>query len=348
VLRILSVAYPFAPVGPDAVGGAEQILSALDAALVAAGHRSIVVACEGSVVTGTLLSVPLPAKGDIDDEARRTGHAAVRRAIETAGRAADLVHLHGVDFHAYLPPEGTPVLVTLHLPVAWYPRGALRPRRPATWFNCVSRSQERSCPADVSLVPAIPNGVPVDALSRVRHACRGYALMLGRVCPEKGQHLALQAAHRTGMALLLAGEVYPYAEHRAYFADCIRPLLDRRRRYLGPVGFIRKRRLLSAARCLLVPSLCPETSSLVAMEAMACGTPVIAFPSGALPETVDNGRTGFIVENVEEMAAALHEVAAIDREHCRRRASERFSLDRMADAYLALYQHLATCTPSTW
>ncbi|HEY7579931.1 MAG TPA: glycosyltransferase family 4 protein [Acetobacteraceae bacterium] len=348
MLRILSVAYPFAPVGRDAVGGAEQVLSALDEALVAAGHRSIVVACEGSVITGSLLPVPLPTKGEIDSEARRTGHMAVRRAIETVGRDADLVHLHGVDFHAYLPPEGKPVLVTLHLPVAWYPRGALQPGRPATWFNCVSRSQESTCPAEVNLVPAIPNGVPVDALSRFRHGCRGYALMLGRVCPEKGQHLALQAAHRAGMALLFAGEVFPYAEHRAYFEECVRPLLDRRRRYLGPIGFIRKRRLLSAARCLLVPSLCPETSSLVAMEAMACGTPVIAFPSGALPETVDTGRTGFIVKNVDEMAAALHAVASIDPEHCRRMASERFCLHRMTDAYLALYQRLVRCTPLSW
>jgi glycosyltransferase involved in cell wall biosynthesis len=272
----------------------------------------------------------------------------VRRAIAAAGRNANLIHLHGVDFHAYLPPEGTPVLVTLHLPVAWYPPDALRPRRPATWFNCVSRAQEGTCPADVNLVPAIPNGVPVDALSQVRHACRDYALMLGRVCPEKGQHLALQAAHRAGVALLFAGEVFPYAEHRDYFQDRVRPLLDRRRRYLGSVGFIRKRRLLSAARCLLVPSLCPETSSLVAMEAMACGTAVIAFASGALPEIVDDGITGFIVRDVDEMAAALHDAAAIDSEHCRRVAAERFCLHRMTDAYLALYRGLATCVRSRW
>jgi glycosyltransferase involved in cell wall biosynthesis len=168
--------------------------------------------------------------------------------------------------------------------------------------------------------------------------------MLGRICPEKGQHLALHAAHRADIPLLLAGEVFPYADHQAYFEDCVRPLLDRHRRYLGPVGFNRKRRLLSAARCLLVPSLCPETSSLVAMEAMACGTPVIAFPSGALPETVEHGRTGYIVDNADDMAAALQEVVAIDRQHCRRTAAARFSLHRMTNAYLALYERLVTCT----
>jgi glycosyltransferase involved in cell wall biosynthesis len=343
-LRILSVAYPFAPVSPDAVGGAEQILWALDQALVTAGHHSVVVASDGSQTAGALLRVEMP-RGNIDPPTRSAVYAKLRRIVAAAAMQADLVHLHGIDFHSYLPPEGPPALVTLHLPVSWYPQDALHPQRRRTWFNCVSCSQERTCQANINLVAAIPNGVPVDALSRIRHACRGYALMLGRICPEKGQHLALQAARCADMALLLAGEVFAYTEHRDYFDDCVYPLLDRRRRYLGPVGFVRKRRLLSAARCLLVPSLCPETSSLVAMEATACGTPVIAFPSGALPDTIEDGRTGFIVESVEAMAAALHDVVAIDREYCRRRASERFSLRRMTDAYLALYRRLVTCKP---
>ena len=343
MLRILNVAYPFAPVGPDAVGGAEQILFALDQALVAAGHHSTVMACEGSQVSGNLLPIATSC-GDIDPAARNQVYTTVRQLLRTAAMRADLVHLHGIDFPAYLPPEGPPALVTLHLPVSWYPKDALHPTRQDTWFNCVSRSQERTCPADVNLVSSIPNGVPVEALSRVRHARRDYALMLGRICPEKGQHLALQAAHRANARLLLAGEVFPYAEHRAYFANDVRPMLDQHRRYLGPIGFARKRRLLSAARCLLIPSLCPETSSLVAMEAMACGTPVIAFGSGALPDTVENGRTGFIVENVDDMVAALHEVVAIDRERCRHTAVARFSQDRMTDAYLELYERLVTCT----
>ena len=344
MLNVVNVAYPFAPIGPDAVGGAEQVLSAIDHALVASGHHSIVVACEGSEVTGTLVPVPRPPKRDIDGAARSTTHAAMRDAVASAAAMADLVHLHGIDFHAYLPPAEKSALVTLHLPVPWYPQDALRPLRSDTWFNCVSRSQQDTCPPGVNLVPAIANGVPVQDLSRNRHACRGYALMLGRICPEKGQHLALEAARRARVSLLIAGEVFPYAEHRAYFDECVRPLLDDRRRYLGPIGFVRKRRLLSAARCLLVPSLCPETSSLTAMEALACGTPVIAFRAGALPENVEHGRTGLLVENVDQMADAMHAVTALDRSLCRTTAIERFSVQRMTDTYLALYQRLSACT----
>ena len=120
-LTVLSVAYPFAPVSPDAVGGAEQVLSALDRALVEAGHRSLVLACEGSAVAGTLLAVTAEP-GPIDETARQRGWTRHRAAIGDAldRHAVDIVHLHGIDYAAYLPASG-PTLVTLHLPLDWYP-----------------------------------------------------------------------------------------------------------------------------------------------------------------------------------------------------------------------------------
>jgi glycosyltransferase involved in cell wall biosynthesis len=342
-LTILSVAYPLAPVGPDSVGGAEQVISAIDRLLHTLGHRSIVVAQQGSAVSGVLHGVPRPI-GMLTDAAREAAQAATRNAIAAVMRTTDvdLIHLHGIDFDQYLPPPGPPVLATLHLPPAWYPDAALRPSRPDTWLHGVSASQATALQGLAKpVLPPVPNGVDVEALAARRHARRCFALMLGRICPEKGQHLALDAAHSAGTPLLLGGQVYPYADHQHYYDHEIVPRLDRCRRFLGPVGFARKRRLLSAATCVLIPSLAAETSSLVAMEAAACGTPVIAFPSGALPEVVEHGRTGFLVRDAAEMAQAIGRARELDPDIIRSVARERFSQTRMVDSYIALYRRLA-------
>ncbi len=343
-LTILSVAFPFASVSADAVGGAEQVLAALDKALTRAGHRSIVLACAGSVVTGELVAIPA-VQGTIDAVVRERVHAALREAMMhvLSSRQVDLIHLHGIDFADYLPPPGLPVLGTLHLPPDWYPPPALHPARPGTFLHAVSETQDRALRAladPAAVLAPVRNGVDVAALGAGRHARRGFALILGRLCPEKGQHLGLDAAREAGVPLLVAGAAFPYPAHQAYVQREILPRLDAGR-LLGPLGFARKRRLLAGARCLLIPSLAPETSSLVAMEAAACGTPVIAFPVGALPEIVQDGVTGFLVHDTEAMASAILRAHEIDPEACRRVARARFSVQTMADAYLRLYERLA-------
>ena len=340
-MTVLSVAYPLARVSDGSAGGAEQVLSALDRALVAAGHRSIVVAPEGSRVAGRLAAIPW-RDGVLDDDAKLSAQAAncaaIGRVLERDG--VDVVHLHGIDFDRYLPAPGPPVLATLHLPPDWYPPEALHPARPRTWLNCVSAAQHAACPPSPNLTAPIENGVPVGRLA-ARHAKRGFALFLGRICPEKGVHLALRAAHRADVPLIVAGELYPYTAHRNYFDAEVRPLLDARRRYVGPVGFARKRRLLTAARCLLVPSLAAETSSLVVREAAACGTAVVAFPRGAIPEAVAEGRSGFLVADADAMAGAIRRAGAIRPEDCRALARDRFDEGTMVTRYLALYARLA-------
>lgn len=335
---VLSVAYPFAPVTADPVGGAEQILGHLDRALTSAGWRSVVIAQEGSEIAGELVSVP-GVQGEIDDDARARTHAAVRSAVSAvmARERLDLVHLHGIDFDSYLPPPGPPAVVSVHLPIGWYAPGALQPTRPNTHLLPVSTHQARSAPPELQLLPPIPQGVPQEYPRLTR---RGYALAMGRLCPEKGYHHALDAAAAAGMPLLIAGAVFPYRAHQAYVDAEIRPRLDHRRRWIGAVSGARKRRLLAAARCVLIPSTVPETSSLIAREAAAAGTPAIAFRSGALPEAVGHGRTGFIVDDAAGMADAMRRVDEIDPEVCRSVARERFSLERMTGEHLALYGQL--------
>jgi len=340
-LTVLNVAYPFAPVGPDAVGGAEQILAHLDTALARAGHDSIVIAQEGSQAAGHLLAVPREP-GLLSEEKQRWMQRQHRIFIESAIRKwrVNVIHLHGVDFYKYLPCPGIPTLVTLHLPATWYPQEVFCLNRPATYLHCVSQTQQRACPPCLNLLPEIENGVTLESLD-ARPLKRRFVVALGRICPEKGFHIALEAATRARIPLLLAGKVYSYVAHELYFEQEIKPRLGPLHHFIGPAGFKRKRRLLSAARCLLVPSLAEETSSLVAMEALACGTPVVAFPAGALREIVEDGITGFLVKDEAEMAAAIEAAGTLDSEACRETARKRFSSARMAGQYLERYQKLA-------
>jgi glycosyltransferase involved in cell wall biosynthesis len=135
--------------------------------------------------------------------------------------------------------------------------------------------------------------------------------------------------------------VFPYPDHEKYFAAEIEPRLGPRARFLGNLDFARKRRFLTTARCLPMPSLIAETSSLVVMEAIACGTPEVAFPVGALPDLIEPGVIGFLVRDIREMAEAIDASGDIDRDHCREIARQRFSLERMVEGYFEYYRKLA-------
>ena len=343
-MKILQVAFPFAPVRDDTAGGAEQVLSMLDRKLSQAGHHSLVIACEGSQVEGELIPVYDPGSaptgylnGSLQRQVRQRVAETLTRTIRE--HQPDLVHLHGLDFAEYLPPEKIPVVATLHLPPSWYGAGIFSIARPDTWLHCVSKTQQASCPPGASLLPYIENGVP-DLSRRPALVRRKFALGLGRVCPEKGFHLAFDASAEAGMNMLLAGQVHNYEEHQRYFETEIRPRLCRCRRFIGAAGKVRKQRLLNSAHCLLIPSVAPETSSLVAMEAAMCGTPVVAFRSGALPEVVMDGVTGFLVDDESQMAGAIGRCDEIDAARCREIAVARFSEDRATQEYFRMYERL--------
>jgi CelD/BcsL family acetyltransferase involved in cellulose biosynthesis len=336
-LTVLSVAYPLAPVGPDAVGGAEQILSQLDRALAADGHRSLVIACEGSQTAGVLISTG-PVPGELSKDVRRAARFRTLEALRGAlqDRRIDVIHVHGVDFWSYLPETDVPILATLHLPPSWYPAEIFQPQE-NLFMHCVSVDQRESCPAAARLLPDIPNGVSIAGDLEPKEC---YALSMGRICPEKGFHVAAEAARLAGVPFILAGEVFGYEAHRSYFERQLRPLLQGDASFTGPVYGERKRLLLARARCVLVPSLVPETSSLVALEAMAAGTPVIAFPSGALRGLVQHGKTGFLAGSAAEMADAIGRVGEISPADCREYAAEHYSLERMTGRYLDVYRTL--------
>ncbi len=192
----------------------------------------------------------------------------------------------------------------------------------------------------------IPNGIDLTAFTTEHRAlCTVHCLILSRICPEKNIHEALDAARLAGVRVILAGELFPYGEHEAYFEREIAPRLGADAEWVGPIRMPEKENLLASAKCVLISSRAPETSSLTAMEALACGTPVIAYDSGALREVV--GRGGVIVNGVNEMAEAIRNIDSFDRTLCRAEAVARFDARVMASRYLALYELLGVGNSTT-
>lgn len=344
-LRILYVAYPLLPVTDASCGGAEQALLTLEREMARRGHATVVAAAAGSRVAGELYPTGAPA-GAPDQLAERDAEHN-RRVLQllAADDRFDLVHDMSGTFFKRAGEAGLPVLATLHLPPVLYAREMFESLAPNLFFNCVSESQARSFAHLPRQLGIAHNGIDVK-----RFPCRdvvgnvsgGYVLWLGRMCEEKAPHLALDVAERSGWPLVLAGSVYPFSYHQQYFQREIAPRLARNRhaRWIKSPTFSEKLVLLRHARALVITSLIDETSSLAAMEAMACSTPVVAFRRGAIPEIVADGHTGLLVDSPEEMVAALERVSKIDPRACREHIERRFSATRMASHYERLYQRV--------
>jgi glycosyltransferase involved in cell wall biosynthesis len=351
--RILYVAYPLLTVCEESAGGAEQVLWTLEREMARRGALTTVAASAGSRVSGELFSTGKPCTQPDDYERRRVEHEdrvvelVRRRARE--GKAFDVIHDQSGSFWKRAAEVDAPMLATLHLPRSFYPPGSFSDVAENVSFNCVSESQARSFADLRALIGVVANGIALDYFgneqdsdSRLKTGQRRGLLWLGRVCEEKAPHLGLEIAAGAGIPITIAGQVYPFSYHQKYFDREIVPRLRQmpHAEYVSSPTAAGKRRLLREARALLITSLAEETSSLVAMEAAASGTPVIAFRRGALPEVVKEGVTGFLVQSVDQAMMALKQVSSISPASCARHARENFSAARMADRYAALYARI--------
>jgi glycosyltransferase involved in cell wall biosynthesis len=346
-LRVLYVAYPLLPISEHSAGGAEQMLLAVEREMHRRGYSTTVAACAGSHVAGELFATGGGA--DNADQFERRSQEQTQALLTWlhggAARGLDLIHDMSGGFWQQAEGLPIPVMATLHLPPQLYKHANFSVVPNCVSFNCVSQSQMCEFRDLPRVLGVAPNGIPVEKFIEplVPTGSREYFVWLGRICEEKGPHTALDVARKAGVKLILAGTVYPFLYHRKYFAREIIPRLKRAgtsARYVPEPIFAEKVDLIRNARGLLITSEVNETSSVVAMEAAACGTPVVALRRGALPEVVAEGVTGFIVDNADQMASALSRVGEVNPEDCRAYALQNYSSRRMADAYEELYGKL--------
>jgi glycosyltransferase involved in cell wall biosynthesis len=347
--RILYVAYPLLQVHDESAGGAEQILWTLEREMTRGGVHTTVAASAGSRVSGELFSTGEPSMQLDDYERRRIEHEDhvvdyVRRR-EREGRPFDLIHDHSGSFWKRAAEFDAPVLATLHLPRGFYPAGSFDDLPANVSFNCVSDSQAKSFADLDALAGVVPNGIALDCFeaggAAVNNRRKGL-LWLGRICEEKAPHLALEIAAHAGLPITLAGQVYPFSYHQQYFEREVAPrlLAVPDARFISAPAAELKRCLLRKSQALLITSLAEETSSLVAMEAAASGTPVVAFRKGALAEVVREGVTGFLVEDLAQAVLALQKISVICEKTCVQHAQKNFNAGKMAEKYSALYEQL--------
>jgi len=329
-------------VPPPAYGGTETVIHALTEELVRRGHDVTLWATGDSHTSAELRSVqPVPIRaGGLEQEAMQLSVMHVAAALRDA-RNFDVVHNHsGPPLELGMGMSGlveVPFLTTLHNPPIQANRHIWEAY--SGWYNTISARQ-------AELLPPLPSGIfagvahnAIDVESFPFRECKdAYALFLGRLCVDKAPHLAIEAALTAGVPLLLAGKAST-PDELEYFDKMVRPmLLPGRIEFVGEADASTKRELLAGARALLMPLLWEEPFGLVMTEAMACGTPVIAYKRGAAPEIVADGETGFLVDDPLEMAAALDRATIIDPRACRHRVEEHFSIAAMTDRYESFYE----------
>jgi glycosyltransferase involved in cell wall biosynthesis len=336
------LAPPWIPVPPPGYGGIEFVIALLCDALVEQGHQVELFCAPGSSSTANvhpILEAPHPEH--IERALFEADHVACAfAAIDSAresGRPFDVLHDHsGFTALAMADRQATPLIHTVHGPFdqdtsLYYARHGPKGR-----LVCISQAQARSAPDAAGVTSVVYNPIDVDSWP-LGYSKEDYLLFVARMVEEKGPHRAIRVAKAVGRPLVLAGPVQP--GHERFFAKEVEPHIDGELiRYVGEVGGVRKQRLFADAFAFLMPIRWPEPFGLVMVEALAAGTPVLAFAHGAAPEIIEHGINGFLVRDEDQMASLVEKAAEIDPVRCRQTAAERFAPDRVAAGYEAVYR----------
>lgn len=340
-MKIAQIAPMYESVPPLLYGGTERVVAHLCNALVSQGHEVTLFASADARTRATLVPMrkqalrldPAPLKSDL------ASHMVLLQEVRRQADGFDVLHFHIDLLHfPFFSDMAERTLTTLHgrldlkdLPEAY-----------AQWqhFPLASISRHQRTPLPFARWHGtVHHGLDPALYPFQAQATGGYLAFLGRISPEKRPDRAISIATRAGVPLKIAAKVD--VVDRAYFREQIEPLLDHPLvEFIGEIGDAEKPAFLGGARALLFPIDWPEPFGLVLIEAMACGTPVIAWRCGSVPEVVDHGVSGLIVEDEDEAIAAVHQIGELDRSEVRATFCRRFSAATMAKAYVELYRRL--------
>jgi glycosyltransferase involved in cell wall biosynthesis len=340
-MRIAMLAPPWIPVPAPAYGGIEEVVRLLCEGLAEREHHVTLFAPPGSDSSAevvTLLEDSYPddiqkAQFEADHVARAFSY--IDEAAER-GEPYDVIHDHvGHTALAMADRVSAPLVHTLHGPFTEDASRFYASHGAKACIVAISRAQLDDAPAEMGGGRVVHN--PIDCGEWPFRAEKDdFLLWIGRMSPDKGPHRAIAAARAAGTPVVLAGPVQPGQE--AYFAEQVEPALGDGVEYVGEADAERKRDLYGRARALLMPIRWPEPFGLVMVEALACGTPVIAFPEGSAPEVVEDGVTGFVVEDEHAMAQAVGRLGEIDPAACRSACQERFGVPAVVRGYEDVYR----------
>jgi glycosyltransferase involved in cell wall biosynthesis len=340
-MRIAQIAPIIERVPPKKYGGTERVVNALTEELVRRGHQVTLFASGDSITKAKLQSVYPRSLREAKFKDQYGMNTWTLLNIGTAYQQEeefDIIHDH--NGFISLPVANmatTPVIMTYHGPFTPEMRRSFRTLR-KPYIATISKSQGAPAP-DLHHAGTVYNGLPMnDYPFSATHD--GYLLFVGRICMEKGTHLAIEVAQQLDLPLIIAAKLEPV--DRMYFREYVEPYLSDQIKWIGEVTTEERNNLMSRALCFLHPITWPEPFGLTLIEAMACGCPVIAFDKGSIPEIVRDGETGFVVRDIEGMLDAIEDIEEIDREHCRDYSRGAFNEKVMADGYEEVYRKILT------